>query len=76
MYGFPQEKSDFDPTTVECCSTVDLSTEDSQERCHARPETSLGGCTVASVEEGHDVERVAETMRVNAERVVLRRESW
>ena len=31
---------------------------------------------VASVEEGHGVERVAETMRVNDERVVLRRESW
>ena len=31
---------------------------------------------VTSVEEGHDVERVAETMRVNDERVVLRRESW
>ena len=31
---------------------------------------------VASVEEGRDVERVAETMRVNVERVVLRRESW
>ena len=30
---------------------------------------------VASVEEGHDVERVAETLRVNVERVVLR-ESW
>ena len=30
---------------------------------------------VASVEEGHGVERVAETMRVNDERVVLRR-SW
>ena len=27
---------------------------------------------VASVEEGHGVERVAETMRVNDERVVLR----
>ena len=31
---------------------------------------------VASVEEGHNVERVADTMRVNDERVVLRRESW
>ena len=31
---------------------------------------------VASVEEGHDFERVAETMRVNVERVALRRESW
>ena len=31
---------------------------------------------VASVEEGHGVEHVAETMRVNDERVVLRRESW
>ena len=31
---------------------------------------------VASVKEGRDVERVAETMRVNDERVVLRRESW
>ena len=31
---------------------------------------------VASVEEGHGVERVAEMMRVNDERVVLRRESW
>ena len=31
---------------------------------------------VDSVEEGRDVERVAETMRVNVERVVLRRESW
>ena len=31
---------------------------------------------VASVEEGRDVERVAEMMRVNDERVVLRRESW
>ena len=31
---------------------------------------------VPSVEEGHDVERVAETMRVNAECVALRRESW
>ena len=31
---------------------------------------------VASVEEGRDVERVAEMMRVNGERVVLRRESW
>ena len=31
---------------------------------------------VASVEEGHGVERVAETMSVNDERVVLRRESW
>ena len=31
---------------------------------------------VASVEEGHDVERVAETMRVKDERVALRRESW
>ena len=61
-------KVGFDPTTVECCSTVDLSAEDTQERCRARP--------VASVEEGHDVERVAETMRVNAKRVVLRRESW
>ena len=30
---------------------------------------------VASVE-GRDVERVAETMRVNVERVALRRESW
>ena len=30
---------------------------------------------VASVEEGRDVERVAEMMRVNDERVVLRRES-
>ena len=69
-------KVGFDPTTVECCSTVDLSAENTQERCRARPETCLGGCTVASVEEGHDVERVAETMRVNDERVVLRRESW
>ena len=50
----PQEKRNFDPTTVECCST------ESQ-----RP--------VASVEEGHGVERV---VRVNDERVVLRRESW
>ena len=31
---------------------------------------------VASVEEGHDVARVAETMRVNDERDALRRESW
>ena len=31
---------------------------------------------VASVKEGRDVERVAETIRVNVERVVLRRESW
>ena len=31
---------------------------------------------VSSVERGHDVELVAETMRVNAERVALRRESW
>ena len=31
---------------------------------------------VASVEEGHGVERVAEMMRVNDERIVLRRESW
>ena len=31
---------------------------------------------VASVEEGRDVERVAEMMRVNDERVVQRRESW
>ena len=31
---------------------------------------------VASVEEGHGVERVAETMRVNDERIALRRESW
>ena len=31
---------------------------------------------VASVEEGHGVERVAETMRVNDERNALRRESW
>ena len=31
---------------------------------------------IASVEEGHDVERFAETMRVNEERVALRRESW
>ena len=31
---------------------------------------------IASVEEGHDAERVAETMRVNDERVVLRRENW
>ena len=75
-------KVGFDPTTVECCSTVDLSAEDTQERCRARQETCLGGCTrcfarpVASVEDGHDVERVAETMRVIAERVVLRRESW
>ena len=30
----------------------------------------------ASVQEGHDVERVAETMRVKDERAVLRRESW
>ena len=30
---------------------------------------------VSSVERGH-VERVAETMRVNAERVALRTESW
>ena len=75
-------KVGFDPTTVECCSTVDLSAEDTQEQCRARPETCLGGCTrccariVASVEEGHDVERFAETMGVNDERVVLRRESW
>ena len=61
---------------MESCSTVELSAEDTQERCRARPETCLGSCTVASVEEGHDVERVAETMRVNDERVVLRRESW
>ena len=75
-------KVGFDPTTVECCSTVGLSAEDTQEGCRARPETCDGGCTrccaksVASVEEGHDVERVAETMRVNDERIVLRRESW
>ena len=75
-------KVGFDPTTVECCSIVDMSAEETQERCRARPETCLGGCTrrraksVASVEEGHDVERVAETMRVNDERVVMRRESW
>ena len=31
---------------------------------------------VASLKEGHGVERVAEMMRVNDERVVLRRESW
>ena len=31
---------------------------------------------VASVEEGHGVEHVAEMMRVNDERIVLRRESW
>ena len=31
---------------------------------------------VASVEEGRDVQRVAEMTRVNVERVVLRRESW
>ena len=31
---------------------------------------------VASVEEGRDVERVTEMMRVNDERVVLRRVSW
>ena len=78
MFGFPRT---FDPTTVESCSTVDLSAEDTQERCRARPETCLGGGTrccarpVASVE-GHDVERVAETMRVNDERNALRRESW
>ena len=78
----------FDPTTVECCSTVDLSAEDTQERCRARPETDAvrdqqrvlavahdAVREVASVEEGHDVERAAETMRVNDERVVLRRES-
>ena len=65
-----RKSRNFDPTTVECCSIVDLSAEDTQERCRARPETCLGGCTrccarpVASVEEGHDVERVAETMRV------------
>ena len=64
-------KVGFDPTTVECCSTVDLSAEDAQERCRARPETCLGCCIVASVEEGHDVERVAETTRVNDKRVVV-----
>ena len=43
----------------------------------ARPANDvLAVAPVASVEEGHDVERVAETMRVNAERVALRRESW
>ena len=79
--NFLRKSRNFDPTTVECCSTVDLSAEDIQERCRARPETCLGGCTrccarpVASVEEGHDVERVAETMRVNDESVVLRRKS-
>ena len=79
---FRRKSRNFDPTTVECCSNVDLSAEDTQERCRARPETCLGGCTrccarpVASVEEGHDVERVAKTMRVYDERVVLRRESW
>ena len=31
---------------------------------------------VAAVEEGRDVERVAEMMRVNDERVALRREGW
>ena len=75
-------KVGFDPTTVECCSTVDLSAGSTQERCRARPETFLAVAhnvvqkSVASVEEGHDVERVAETMRVNGERFVLRRESW
>ena len=67
---------------MDCCSTVDLNAEDTQELCRARPETCLGGCTrccarpVDSLDEGHDVERVVETMRVNVERVVLRRESW
>ena len=67
---------------MDCFSTVDLNAEDTQELCRARPETFLGGCTrccarpVDSVDEGHDVERVVETMRVNVERVVLRRESW
>ena len=62
-----RKSRNFDPTTVECCSTVDLSAEDTQERCRARP--------VPFVEAGHDVERVAETMRVNDECVVLRRAS-
>ena len=88
---FRRKSRNFDPTTVECCSTVDWSAEDTQERCRARPETCLDDVVqdqlllwrkdvsrreLASVEEGHDVERVAETMRVNDERVVLRRESW
>ena len=78
----PQEKSDLTRQPWNAVQTVDLSAEDTQERCRARPESCLGGCTrccarpVASVEEGHDVERVAETMRVNDERVVSRREGW
>ena len=58
---------------MECCSTVDLSAEDTQKRALAVAHDAVR--EVASVEEGHDVERVADTMRVNAERVVLRRES-
>ena len=55
-------KSEFWPETVECCSYVDLSAEDTQVWCCARPGTCLGGGTrccarpVASVEEGHEWE--------------------
>ena len=84
-------KVGFDPTTVECCSTVQKTLRNDAVRDQRRVlavahdvarDQSLpwrkdaSRREVASVEEGRDVERVAETMRVNDERVVLRRESW
>ena len=54
------ESRNFHPTTVEYCSSVDSSAENTQVWCRARPETCLRGGTrccarpVASVEEGRE----------------------
>ena len=75
-------KVGFDPTTVECCSTVYRVQKTLRndavrdQKCVLAVAHDVVQKSVASVEEGHDVERVAETMRVNDELVVLRRESW
>ena len=62
---------------MECYPIVDLSAEDIQERVLAVAHDAVrdqslpwrkGVSRREAVEEGHDVERVAETMRVNAER--------
>ena len=51
----------FDLTTVECCPNVDSMAPVSVSwRLHTR---MCEVREVASVEEGHDVERVADTMR-------------
>ncbi len=60
LMKFRRNSRNFDPTSVECCSSVDLSAQDTQVWCRARPETCLGGGTrccarpVASVEEGRE----------------------